>query len=66
VIDLQKPFARKKAITNSLQTNGTLLNDEWGDFLKRHNFMVASAWTGRNISTTAIGMTAMAKGRSTW
>ena len=28
VVELQKPFAGTKTITNSLQTNGTLLNDE--------------------------------------
>ena len=28
VVQLQKPFARQKTITNSLQTNGTLLTDE--------------------------------------
>jgi len=46
VIELQKPFARQKAITNSFQTNGTLLNNEWCDFLKRHNFMVGISLDG--------------------
>jgi len=46
VVDLQKPFARQKAIRNSLQTNGTLLNDEWCDFLKRHNVMVGISLDG--------------------
>ncbi len=46
VIELQKPFARQKTITNSIQTNGTLLNDEWGDFLKRHNFIVGISLDG--------------------
>jgi uncharacterized protein len=40
VIELQKQFRGTKAITNSLQTNGTRLNDEWCTFLKKHNFMV--------------------------
>jgi uncharacterized protein len=46
VIDLQRPFARQKTITNSLQTNGTLLTDEWCDFLKIHNFMVGISLDG--------------------
>jgi uncharacterized protein len=46
VVDLQKPFARQKTITNSLQTNGTLLTDEWCRFLKKHNFMVGISLDG--------------------
>jgi uncharacterized protein len=46
VIDLQKPFTRAKTITNSLQTNGTLLTDEWCVFLKKHNFMVGISLDG--------------------
>jgi len=39
VIELQKPFSGQKTITNSLQTNGTLLTDNWCAFLKKHNLM---------------------------
>jgi uncharacterized protein len=46
VVELQRPFARKKTITNSLQTNGTLLTDEWCDFLKANNFMVGISLDG--------------------
>ena len=46
VIELQGPFARQKTITNSLQTNGTLLSDEWCQFLKKHNFMVGISLDG--------------------
>lgn len=46
VIELQKPFAREKTITNSFQTNGTLLTDEWCDFLKQNNFLVGISLDG--------------------
>ncbi len=46
VIELQKPFTRQKTITNSLQTNGTLLTDEWCRFLKKSNFMVGISLDG--------------------
>jgi uncharacterized protein len=46
VIELQKPFAKSKTITNSLQTNGTLLTDEWCRFLKKHSFMVGISLDG--------------------
>jgi uncharacterized protein len=45
-IELQKPFVKRKTITNSLQTNGTLLTAEWCRFLKRHNFMVGISLDG--------------------
>ncbi len=46
VLDLQKPLMKKKRITNSLQTNGTLLNPEWCHFLKEHHFMVGISLDG--------------------
>jgi uncharacterized protein len=46
VIELQKYFTSTKIITNSLQTNGTLLTDEWCAFLKKHNFMVGISLDG--------------------
>ncbi|HTP64469.1 MAG TPA: anaerobic sulfatase maturase [Geobacteraceae bacterium] len=46
VVELQQPFRGRKTITNSLQTNGTLLDDAWCRFLKRHNFMVGISLDG--------------------
>jgi len=46
VIELQEPFTRQKTISNALQTNGTLLNDEWCEFLKEYNFMVGISLDG--------------------
>ena len=44
VIALQRSFASGKTITNSCQTNGTLLNDEWCDFLRKNHFMVGISY----------------------
>jgi uncharacterized protein len=46
VVELQKPFLGTKTITNSLQTNGTLLTDEWCSFLHRNKFMVGISIDG--------------------
>ncbi len=46
VVELQKQFAKDKVITNSLQTNGTLLDDEWCRFLKQHKFIVGISLDG--------------------
>jgi uncharacterized protein len=46
VVELQKPFCNQKTITNSLQTNGTLLTDEWCEFLKENNFLVGISLDG--------------------
>lgn len=39
-VALQQLFAGNKCITNSLQTNGVLINDEWAVFLAQHQFLV--------------------------
>jgi uncharacterized protein len=46
VVRLQKSYAGHKQITNSLQTNGTMLTDEWCAFLKEHNFIVGVSLDG--------------------
>ena len=46
VVELQRPFAGRKTITNSLQTNGTLLDEEWCAFLKKEGFMVGISLDG--------------------
>lgn len=46
VVELQKPFTRRKTITNSLQTNGTLLTDKWCAFLKKNGFLVGISLDG--------------------
>jgi uncharacterized protein len=46
VIELQKKFAVGKIISNAIQTNGTLLDDEWCEFLAGHNFLVGLSIDG--------------------
>lgn len=45
-VALQKKFAIGKNISNAIQTNGTLLNDEWGGFLAAENFLVGLSIDG--------------------
>lgn len=46
VVALQQKYAGGKKITNALQTNGTLLDDEWGAFLAENNFLVGLSIDG--------------------
>lgn len=46
VVALQKRFANGRTITNAFQTNGVLLNDEWGDFFKANDFLIGISIDG--------------------
>ncbi len=47
VMELQKRYARPNIpIVNALQTNGTLLDDQWGEFLHEHQFLVGISVDG--------------------
>ena len=47
VVALQRKHAKAgQRIENDLQTNGTLLTDEWARFLKQHNFLVGLSIDG--------------------
>ena len=46
IIEFQKPFMEQKKIINSLQTNGTLLNDKWCKFLKKNKFLIGISLDG--------------------
>ena len=46
VVELQKQYANGKIIDNAFQTNGTLLDDAWGEFLARNKFLIGISLDG--------------------
>ena len=46
VVALQQKYASGKRIENALQTNGVLLDDEWGEFLSQNHFLVGLSIDG--------------------
>ncbi len=46
-VDLERKYARPgQQVLNTIQTNGTLLDDDWGAFLKEHQFLVGISIDG--------------------
>ena len=45
-VELQQRYAAGRQIENTLQTNGTLVNDEWCDFFSENNFLVGVSLDG--------------------
>jgi len=45
-VELQRKHARGKRITNALQTNGTLLDEEWCRFLHENEFLIGLSLDG--------------------
>ena len=46
VLELQKKYAGDKLVDNAFQTNGTLLDDAWGEFLARNKFLIGLSVDG--------------------
>ena len=47
IVEIQKKYLpHNRSVINGIQTNGTLLNDEWCRFLKKENFMVGISMDG--------------------
>ncbi|MDQ0199328.1 anaerobic sulfatase maturase [Neobacillus ginsengisoli] len=45
-VSLQNKYANGKQITNTIQTNGTLINDRWCEFFSAHHFLVGLSLDG--------------------
>src|ERR1039458_2084871 len=46
VVGLQQKYAGGRKISNALQTNGTLLDNEWCEFLAAHKFLIGLSIDG--------------------
>ena len=65
VVALQRWHRRSgQRVVNTLQANGTRLNDDWGVFLREYVFLVGSASTACAGCTTPTASTRRAAGRS--
>ena len=46
IVDLESKYANGREITNTIQTNATLLNEEWCAFFKENNWLVGVSIDG--------------------
>lgn len=46
IVAWQRAYAPGRVVNNALQTNGTLLDDAWGKFLRAENFLVGISLDG--------------------
>ena len=46
VVELQQKYANGKSVDNAFQTNGTLLDDKWGEFLAKNKFLIGLSVDG--------------------
>ena len=63
-LNLQRQYARGRQIDNCLQTNGTLLTDEWCEFLRENHFLVGISIDGPQVLHDSYRRTA--KGGASW
>lgn len=46
VVELEKRYGAGREITNTIQTNGTLITDEWSEFFNENNWLVGVSIDG--------------------
>lgn len=61
---LQQLYAHGRTVDNCLQTNGTLLNDEWCLFFKHNNFLIGISIDGPQTQHDAYRLTP--DGQTSW
>lgn len=64
IVSWQRHYGAGRRVLNSLQTNGTLLDDTWGEFLHAENFLVGISVDGPKAMHDAYRMDA--GDRPTW
>lgn len=64
IVSWQKHYGPGRVINNALQTNGTLLTDEWAEFLHAEKFLVGISIDGPRAMHDAYRLDA--GGRPTW
>jgi uncharacterized protein len=63
MVQLQVKYAPKNTvISNSIQTNGTLINEKWAAFFKKYNFLVGVSLDGPEEINDARRVTGSGKG----
>lgn len=60
-MELQRKYGKGREIVNCIQTNGTLLNAKWCEFLKRNNWLVGVSIDGPADAHDAFRRTALGK-----
>jgi hypothetical protein len=63
-VELAELYRRPGQITDTIQTNGSLFDDDWGAFFAEHGFWSACRSTARPGSTTPTGSTRAARAAS--
>ncbi|MFA5831797.1 MAG: radical SAM protein [Candidatus Paceibacterota bacterium] len=62
IVQWQRRYGEGRMISNGIQTNGTLINDEWADFFTANDFGVGVSIDGAEASHNAFRYTASGKG----
>lgn len=62
VLELQQLYAGSRRVVNAIQTNGTLLTDEWCEFLRANNFLVGISIDGPEHLHNALRHTRQGEG----